>query len=57
MTPENKSKDPFITGTLIPCLKLAVLALIIGFCLHLGGYTAEQIWPTPPLTIEYKATK
>lgn len=38
--------------TIIVLGKFAVLGLILGFCLHLGEYTAEQIWPTPPITLK-----
>lgn len=56
MHTQPKEKDtPFKNIT--DLAKWAVFAFVCGFLLHAGEYTAEQIWPTPPITIEYKATK
>ncbi len=48
----NQNVKKSMTETFILMCKVAALAFIVGFLLHVGENTAEQIWPTPPITLQ-----
>ncbi|WP_394165086.1 hypothetical protein [Neptunomonas phycophila] len=48
----NQNIKKSMTEDLILMCKITALTFIVGFSLRVGEYTAEQILPTPPITLQ-----